>query len=191
MNEIIGLGLLLGFMVFIAEGIILPYQAWHSTLNPTLQFLVSSGIFTVGASIVIFGGFYFLVGRFNHRVKRKTLKELQRMNPFEFEQYVSRVLQANGYRRVKVSSKTNDGGKDIVCYDRFGRKCVVEVKRYADHNLIGRPLIQKLHSCMIHERATRAIFVTTSDFNQNAVQYAKGKNIDLINGKQFVNMIKS
>jgi restriction endonuclease Mrr len=44
---------------------------------------------------------------------------------------------------------------------------------------------------MIHERATRAIFLTTSDFNQNAVQYAKGKNIDLINGKQFVNMIKS
>ena len=43
---------------------------------------------------------------------------------------------------------------------------------------------------MIHEKAPKAIFITTSDFNTNAIQYARGKNIELINGKQFVGMIK-
>jgi restriction endonuclease Mrr len=43
---------------------------------------------------------------------------------------------------------------------------------------------------MIHEKAPRAIFITTSDFNQNAINYARGKNIQLINGRHLMNMIK-
>lgn len=116
---------------------------------------------------------------------QKRLKDMQSMDPRDFEFYVADLLKKRGYTRVKVTPATNDMGKDITCYDHHGNKVVVEVKRYADHNTIGRPLIQKLHSCMIHEQAERAIFVTTSTFNQNAIDYSKGKAIELVDGRKL------
>ena len=174
------------FLLFVGEqDMTITREIAKTTL--TLDHLMANGILAIILGIM---GCYFLVTSTRGRFQRKTLKELQQMDPYQFESYVGGVLRTHGYRHVKVTARSNDGGKDIVCYDRAGRKCVVEVKRYADKRLIGRPMIQKLHSCMIHEKAPKAIFITTSDFNTNAIQYARGKNIELNNGKQFVGMIK-
>lgn len=101
--------------------------------------------------------------------------------PYEFEQYIACLFYDLGYQNVTVTPPINDRGKDIVMY-RDGRKYVVEVKLYAPHNHIGREKIQKLHSAMIDSEAGGAIFVTTSDFTENAIEYAKKFNIELING---------
>ena len=180
-DNFLGIGFLAGFIVYFLE---------DAGLGPGDAFAVHHGVGFLFLA-VIFGFMYLLyTGKKREFTKKKTLRDLQNMNPYAFERYVGEVLRANGYHRVNVTPVSNDGGKDIVCYDAAGRKCVVEVKRYASGNLVGRPMIQKLHSCMIHEKAPRAIFITTSDFNQNAINYARGKNIQLINGRHFMNMIK-
>lgn len=180
-DNFLGIGFLAGFIVYFLE---------DAGLGPGDSFAVHHGVGFLFLA-VIFGFMYLLyTGKKREFTKKKTLRDLQNMNPYAFERYVGEVLRANGYHRVSVTPVSNDGGKDIVCYDAAGRKCVVEVKRYASSNLVGRPMIQKLHSCMIHEKAPRAIFITTSDFNQNAINYARGKNIQLINGRHLMNMIK-
>lgn len=122
--------------------------------------------------------------RYQNTLDEGTVERLLRdygSNPYEFEQYMACVFYDLGYQKVEVTPPVNDRGKDIVMY-RDGRKYVVEVKLYAPQNHIGREKIQKLHSAMIDSDADRAIFVTTSDYTENAVEYAKKFGIETING---------
>jgi len=64
----------------------------------------------------------------------------------------------------------------------------VEVKKYADENLVGRPLIQKLQGAMLHYNANNGIFVTLGFYSKTAQQYGKEQGIWLINGDEFIDM---
>lgn len=109
-------------------------------------------------------------------------------NPYEFEQYMACVFYDLGYQKVEVTPPVNDRGKDIVMY-RDDLKYVVEIKLYAPHNHIGREKIQKLHSAMIDSDADRAIFVTTSDYTENALEYAQKFAIETINGNKLEDIL--
>jgi restriction system protein len=84
---------------------------------------------------------------------------------------------------------TGDGGIDINM-SKKGVNYAVEVKLYSPDNKVGRPLIQKLHSACITSNR-HGIFVTTSSYSQEAVQYARQVGIELINGQQLEKMISS
>ncbi|WP_269800874.1 restriction endonuclease [Bacillus sp. SN10] len=110
------------------------------------------------------------------------------MDPRNFEFLVADVFQNPGYK-AKVTPRSNDGGKDIIL--RKGRETkFVEVKRHTQ-GTIGRPAIQKLHSTIVDADAIGGYFVTLSNFNKNARQYAANKNIELIDGDKLINIMKS
>ena len=66
----------------------------------------------------------------------------------------------------------------------------VEVKKYNRSNHIQRPLIQKLVGAC-HPEGARGIFVTTSSFSKGAIAEAYRSNIRLIDGQEFVRLLKS
>lgn len=68
-------------------------------------------------------------------------------------------------------------------------KYVVEVKLYNPTHKISRGKIQKLHSAMIDCNADEAVFVTTSDYTKNSIQYANKHGIRIINGNRLVELI--
>jgi restriction system protein len=127
--------------------------------------------------------------RIERERRLRTLQGIQEMDPFEFEHLVARLFQRQGYV-AEVTSRSNDGGKDIIL-QKDGRKMFVECKRYNDKKKVGRPEMQKFHSALIDGRAYRGFFVTTSDFAQTAHEYAKGKNIQLINGVQLLGLLEN
>lgn len=96
-------------------------------------------------------------------------------SPRSFEYKCARCLQQQGYT-THVTKASHDGGKDIVAY-KDGRRYVVECKMYK--GTVGRPIIQKLHSVAITERA-KGIVMTTGKFSKEAEAYADKCNIELI-----------
>ncbi|CKG33854.1 restriction endonuclease [Bacillus paranthracis] len=147
--------------------------------------LLLAGIFLIGAIIKAPE-----VSREDIRIHREKVKATRRnleiMDPREFEYFVADVFRSLGYK-VQVTSSSNDGGKDIILYKGNEMK-FVEVKRYTK-NSIGRPFIQKLHSAIVDADAVGGYFVTLSNFNKNARQYAANKNIELIDGDKLLHMM--
>ncbi|PEC22804.1 restriction endonuclease [Bacillus cereus] len=132
------------------------------------------------------------VSREDIQIQRKMVtakrEDLNEMDPRKFEFLVADVFQSLGYK-AKVTPGSNDGGKDIIL--RKGRETkFVEVKRHTQ-GAIGRPAIQKLHSAIIDADAVGGYFVTLSNFNNNARQYAANKNIELIDGDKLIHMMNS
>ncbi|EQB4341407.1 restriction endonuclease [Clostridium botulinum] len=129
-------------------------------------------------------------------------KEIKAMDDRQFEIFCGELFKQLGFK-VKVTQKTCDGGKDIVL-KRNGFTTYVECKKYGINNLIGREPLQKLVGSSIADSVLNMIFITTSDFNKNAKEYAKKmdslklwttidimKNIERLNDSQICTIFKN
>ncbi|WP_035430842.1 restriction endonuclease [Bacillus sp. UNC322MFChir4.1] len=114
-------------------------------------------------------------------------KNLEEMDPRDFEYFVADFFRSLGYK-AQVTSASNDGGKDIILHKGKEMK-FVEVKRHTK-GTIGRTFIQKLHSAIVDADAVGGYFVTLSNFNKNARKYAANKNIELIDGDSLISMMQ-
>lgn len=100
----------------------------------------------------------------------KILHKIESMTGRDFEKFcVYLFSQTNKYKKIKLTSATNDGGKDIVMTDSKGNTIFVECKRYTE-SMIGREIIQKLIGAMVQNGVKNGILVTTSTLNSNALK---------------------
>lgn len=121
------------------------------------------------------------------------LETLKLCSPSFFEQAVVDLLVSMGYggsRRDagEAIGRSGDGGIDgVINEDRLGLDAVyIQAKRW-DQNSVGRPEIQKFAGALQGQRARKGIFITTSSFSRDAVDYASriDSRIVLIDGTKL------
>ena len=124
------------------------------------------------------------------------LSQLHTVDPYFFEQIVIDVLVAMGYggnreEAARVTQKSNDGGIDgIINEDRLGLDVIyVQAKRYQSN--VGRVDVQNFVGALAGHQAHKGVFITTSGFNDNAVQFAKTvpQKVILIDGNRLANLM--
>ena len=130
------------------------------------------------------------------QLRADLLEQLLNSDPYDFEQIVIDMLVAMGYggsreEAAKVTQKSNDGGIDgIINEDRLGLDVIyVQAKRY--QNKIGRVDIQNFVGALAGYQAHKGIFITTSDYNQNAIDYANSvsQKVILIDGSRLADLM--
>lgn len=99
---------------------------------------------------------------------------VQKMDGFEFEEFVGYVFSNNGFDVVKTS-KTRDGGKDLI----LDNKIYVELKKYKD-TAVTRETVQKLIGACVSDGITCAIFITTSRYTTDTIEYFKDKKYGFV-----------
>lgn len=130
------------------------------------------------------------------RLADEVLATVKTCSPQFFEQLVVDVLVAMGYggsRRDagKAVGKSGDDGIDgIIKEDRLGLDIIyVQAKRWDD--VVGRPEVQKFVGALQGHRARKGIFITTSTFSKDAVDYVSriDSKIVLIDGKTLADLM--
>lgn len=113
-------------------------------------------------------------------------------NGYDFEIFLKEFLKDLGFKDIKVTQKTRDGGIDLVCYKDIiegintieSEKFIVQAKKY-DKN-ISPEKVRALNDA--RNVGIRKLFITTSDFSQQAKIEAKEMpDMSLINGKDIIN----
>jgi restriction system protein len=115
--------------------------------------------------------------------------DMMKMDPIEFENLVADLFQAMGWQ-VMTTERTGDGGVDVRAMNLDpvqGGKLVIQVKRYKSS--IPPAPVRDLYGTMLHEGATRGIFVTSSEFGPSALEFASGKPLTLIGGRQLADLL--
>ena len=121
-------------------------------------------------------------------IKIGLANNFENMSPFDFEHFVSRLLQEMGYR-TEVTKKTGDYGTDIIA--KKGNKITaIQCKRHNEKNLVGNKLIQQLLGSMNFYHATQCIFVTTSYYTKPAIKQAQNAPIELWDKDTFHQLVK-
>lgn len=119
------------------------------------------------------------------------LEQLQEIDAYEFEQFVAKIWELQNWDTY-VTKGADDGGIDVVTKQStpFPKKQVIQVKRYAPSNSVGRPDIQQYAS--IRQEQTdvdMVVVVTTGQFTDGAEEAAKKLNVKLIDGPRLYNLI--
>lgn len=161
-NYMVGL-LFLFFIYFIVNNI--------DFITDLIVVLVVYG--TLG--MFMFKGIKYLVITFKYKhrqfSKSEIINKVENMSPREFEIFCGNIFKQAGYK-VVVTETTCDGGKDIIAVNDEDI-IYIECKHYAPDNLVGREILQKLVGASVGGGATKAILITTSDYNDNAYTYSK------------------
>jgi restriction system protein len=93
------------------------------------------------------------------------------MDPFHFERHTMSFFEAAGCE-AWATRKSNDFGVDgfAILADGF---VIVQCKRNANDNKVGRPTIQQFKGVIEEQNALRGYVVTTSTFTEEAKQSAE------------------
>ena len=113
--------------------------------------------------------------------------DYMKLSTYEFEKFCADLLNQLNYH-VKVTPPKADGGKDLIGTDPTRQKIYGEVKQWTSTN-VGRPLLQKLKGAMVDANIKQGIFITTSKFSKQALEYAKRNNIKCIDRSELNKLI--
>jgi len=126
------------------------------------------------------------------------LQRILQNTPGFFEGVIVELLVKMGYGGSRPDAATQlgrsgDGGVDgVINEDRLGLDRVyVQAKRYADGNVVGRPEVQKFVGSLVGIGATKGVFVTTSKFSGEAIEYARHltQRVVLIDGLRLTELM--
>lgn len=119
-------------------------------------------------------------------------------SPSFFERVIVDLLVAMGYggshrNASEQLGKSGDGGVDgVINEDVLGLDRVyIQAKRYAPGSSVGRPEIQAFTGSLVGLGASKGVFVTTSTFSSQAIEFASRipQRVILIDGKRLTELM--
>jgi restriction system protein len=122
------------------------------------------------------------------------LDRILQNSPVFFESLIVDLLVAMGYggshrNAAAQLGRSGDGGVDgVINEDVLGLDRVyVQAKRYTPGTSIGRPDVQAFTGSLVGLGATKGVFVTTSTFSPQAIEFAARipQRVILIDGKRL------
>lgn len=134
--------------------------------------------------------------RLRRELELDLLEQIKASTPAFFEQLVIDLLVAMGYGGSRQDAgraigKSGDGGIDgIIKEDRLGLDVIyVQAKRW--EGTVGRPEVQKFAGALQGHRANKGVFITTSSYSRDALDYVGmiSSKIILISGAELVGLM--
>ncbi len=128
---------------------------------------------------------------------QEILERIKNNPPKFFESLVVDLLVAMGYGGSRKDAgqavgQVGDGGIDgIIKEDKLGLDAIyLQAKRW--EGTVGGPVVQGFVGALIGKKARKGVFITTSNFSQQARNYANGienLKIILIDGEQLAQLM--
>jgi HJR/Mrr/RecB family endonuclease len=112
----------------------------------------------------------------------------------EFEHLVAQLFEwefAQQGMEVKVTRASRDRGVDAILFDPDplrGGKYVIQAKRYT--RVVDVAAVRDLYGTIMNEGANRGILITTSSFGPDSYEFAKDKQISLVDGQNLLVMLR-
>lgn len=136
--------------------------------------------------------------RIRKSLASELLNQVVDLSPAFFERLVVELLVKMGYGGSikdagKAMGKSGDEGIDgTIKEDKLGLDIIyIQAKRWKPGNVVGRPEIQKFVGALAGQGAKKGIFITTSNFTKEALDYTPRNEtkIVLIDGELLAQLM--
>ena len=117
----------------------------------------------------------------------KATEVLDGMSWQEFEMLVGEGFRLQGYQVAETGGGGADGGVDLVL-TKAGEKFFVQCKQWRAFK-VGVAVVRELYGVMAARGATGGFVVTSGRFTNDATAFARGRNIELIDGPSLHRLV--
>lgn len=121
-------------------------------------------------------------------VQSKNVSALDGISWREFEMLVAEAYALRGYQVVETGGGGPDGGVDLVL-TKGSEKFFVQCKQWKAFR-VGVDVVRELYGVMAAEGAAGGFVVTSGRFTDDAKSFARGRNVELVDGAALFQMIK-
>ena len=122
----------------------------------------------------------------------KATDALDGMSWREFEMLVGEGFRLQGYQVVETGGGGADGGVDLVLTKPSksgGEKFLVQCKQWRAFK-VGVDVVRELYGVMAARGATGGFVVTSGRFTDDAINFASGRNVTLVDGPKLHGLLR-
>ena len=119
----------------------------------------------------------------------KDIEAIRAMSWRQFETLVGESYRRQGYSVEETGGGGADGGIDLILRGK-GQKVIVQCKQWQTYR-VGVKVVREMYGIMVAEKADRVIIAASGTYTDDAVAFARGKPIELVDGKALVQLIKA
>lgn len=116
------------------------------------------------------------------------LDSLRAMNWREFEMLVGEAFRRRGYGVEETGLGGADGGIDLVLR-KDGRRELIQCKQWRNLK-VNVSVVREMWGLAAHHGVDAVKIVSVGEFTHEAVAFARGKPIDLINGSRLIELVR-
>ncbi len=106
----------------------------------------------------------------------------------QFERLVGEAFRLQGYQVIETGGGGADGGVDLVL-TRAGEKHLVQCKQWRAFK-VGVDVVRELYGVMAAKGAAGGFVVTSGRFTDEAVAFAQGRNVRLLDGPKLHGLLQ-
>lgn len=124
--------------------------------------------------------------------RSKATDALDGMSWHEFEMLVGEGFRLQGYQVVETGGGGADGGIDLVLTKpgkNGGEKFLVQCKQWRAYK-VGVDVVRELYGVMAAKGATGGFVVTSGRFTDEAISFASGRNVALVDGPKLHGLLR-
>jgi restriction system protein len=117
-----------------------------------------------------------------------TLAGYYSLTPDGFEGAVADVLDRLGWSTMQVVGATRDLGLDVLAHDPVGHVAAIQCKRRPPGSSVGSPVVQQFLASVQIYRADRRLIFTTGSFSPQAIEFARRRDVELVDGSRLTQL---
>lgn len=121
--------------------------------------------------------------------KQKDIDSIKSLSWKQFEELIAEAYRRKGYSVVENYDIGPDGGIDLAL-KKDGNMFLVQCKQWRSYKVDVR-VVREMYGVMTAKHAAGVIIITSGLFTQEAKNFAVDKPIDLVEGSQVVDLIRS
>lgn len=160
------------------------FRALEVLLHPALFY--SSGCLAM-AFVICAGLSYYRQGKREALLlNQRSLTMIRQMPWQDFERLVGAAYERLGWRVRQTGLGGADGGIDLII-KRSDETVLVQCKRWNSN--VGAPVVREMFGLMAHHRASGVKIICAGKFSRDAVEFARGKPIELVDGPALMSLI--
>jgi Holliday junction resolvasome RuvABC ATP-dependent DNA helicase subunit len=133
-----------------------------------------------------------VLGLSSRSVNSASASDMDTLSGVDFEKLVATLLQGMGFH-TEMTEIAGDGGIDIVAtldQPLIGGRYLIQCKRFAPDKLVGAAAVRDFYGALTADRrAIKGILITTSGFTGQALAFAGGLPIELIDGQRLGHLL--
>jgi len=119
--------------------------------------------------------------------RQQGIRSIRSISWQEFEELVGEAYKRKGYSVTETGGGGADGGVDLIL-KRGDENLLVQCKHWKIDK-VGVKVVRELFGVVAAEGASGGIIISSGTFTQEAIDFARGKTLELVNGSDLVKLV--
>jgi restriction system protein len=120
----------------------------------------------------------------------QSLDALRALSWREFELLIAEVYRTEGFKVTELGGNGPDGGIDLTATASNGDHYLIQCKHFKTSK-VGVKIVREMLGVLAKEGGHQAVVIATGAYTKDAIQFAEGQPIELIDGPRLIERIQA